>query len=135
LRPTSWIYATSWLTSDSSTFAELGDKVGVVNGEITLDLGVIEIEATGEVILGEADHIRAGVSTKLGRVLAASRSIDKPLVHNLPAATAAAALPAKARGLRSVAVGFGWCLRGGIGTEQQGIELEFERGETLVLGL
>ena len=39
--------------------------------------------------------------------------------------------PATAPGLRSTAIGFGWCLRGGIGTEQQGIELGFERGETL----
>ena len=39
--------------------------------------------------------------------------------------------PATAPGLRSVAVGFWRCLRGGIGTEQQGIEFGFERGETL----
>ena len=43
--------------------------------------------------------------------------------------------PAPAPELRSVAIGFWRCLRGGIGTEQQGIELGFERGEPFVLVL
>jgi hypothetical protein len=44
-------------------------------------------------------------------------------------------LPSTARELHSIGVGCGWCRRGGIGTEQQGIELGFDRGEPFVLGI
>ena len=43
--------------------------------------------------------------------------------------------PAIGPGTRSVAIGFGGNRRGGIGTEQQRVELGFERGEPCILVL
>ena len=45
----------------------------------------------------------------------------------------AEAPPSTAPGLHSIGVGCGGCRRGGIGTEQQGIEPGFDSGEPFVL--